>query len=251
MKKLMCILFLCTGIFAPSAFGQDSQPVNKELISRFRPGVFWFYTGLRPAKTEKVRKYDRLIMDVFYGTWNGKQTAFQHGWTSIGFNTNLIFDIPLVKENWFSLGIGASYNLTRLQHDHIFSTDSTGTYTTYVTDNIATSFERQTLISHKLAIPLELRFRTKGWKHVKFHIGGKLGYNLALLNKSIDNDPGDRFVVKDYQFVDKQPFSYSAHMRIGIRNWALFGSYQFSSLFKDARSPQFHIVQLGMSVSLF
>ena len=251
MNKILCILLFSWCAFSPELYAQDSAPEQEKLISRFRPGVFWFYTGLRPAQAEKVRKYDRLLVDVFYGTWKGKQTAFAHGWTSIGFNTNFIFDIPLVKENMFSLGIGASYSLTRMQHDHLFSSDSSSSYTIYNTENIATSFERQTLISHTLAVPIELRIRSKGWKHVKLHIGGKIGYNLALLNKSIDNNPGNRFVLKDYQFADKEPLSYSAHMRIGVRNWALFGSYHFSSIFKDARSPEFHIVQLGLSVSLF
>ena len=50
-------------------FGQD-----KELITRYRPGVMWFLTGIRPAQPEKVRKYDRLIFDITYNDWIGRKT---------------------------------------------------------------------------------------------------------------------------------------------------------------------------------
>ena len=231
------------------AFAQDAA--KPELVSRYRPGAMWFLTGFKPAKIEKARKYDRVIFDAFYGTWTGKQTAFKHGWTSIGFATNLMFDIPLVKGNTFALGTGISYSLTRMQHDHVFSSDTSNSYTLYDGNATTPAFDRQTLISHNIALPLELRIRSKGWKHVKLHVGGKIGYNLALLNKSIDRQPNSRYVLKDYRFADKQPLSYSAHVRFGIRNWAIFGAYQFSTIFTDSRSPEFHIVQLGLSLSLF
>jgi hypothetical protein len=162
-----------------------------------------------------------------------------------------MFDIPLVKGNTFALGTGISYSLTRMQHDHVFSSDTSNSYTLYDGNATTPAFDRQTLISHNIALPLELRIRSKGWKHVKLHVGGKIGYNLALLNKSIDRQPNSRYVLKDYRFADEQPLSYSAHVRFGIRNWAIFGAYQFSTIFTDSRSPEFHIVQLGLSLSLF
>ena len=227
---------------------QTTQP---ELPSRYRPGVMWYFTGFRPAKPEKAPKYDRLIFDVFYGTWTGKQTAFKHGWTSIGFASNLLFDIPLVKGNTFSLGTGLSYSLTRLQHDHVFGSDSSDSYTLYDGNATLDGFDSQTLILHNLSLPVELRLRSKGWKHVKLHIGGKIGYNLTHLNKAVYREFNSRQVLKDYRFADREPLSYGVHVRLGIRNWALFGAYQFSTIFTDERSPEFHIVQLGLSLSLF
>lgn len=247
-KKQLGILIICL-LSSFFVFAQDAaQP---ELASRYRPGTMWYFTGFKPAKTGKPRKYDRVIVDAFYGTWTGKQTAFKHGWTSIGFATNVMFDIPLVKGNTFSLGTGVSYSLTRMQHDHVFTSDTSNSYTLYDGNSSLVAFDRQTLITHNIALPVELRLRSKGWKHVKLHIGGKIGYNLALLNKSIDRTSDSRFVLKDYRFADKQPLSYGAHVRLGIRNWALFGAYQFSTIFADQRSPELHIVQLGLSLSLF
>ena len=46
-------------------------------ISQFKAGFMWFYTGLRPAKEDKVRKYDRLIFDLTYNDWNGDSKLFQ------------------------------------------------------------------------------------------------------------------------------------------------------------------------------
>ena len=55
MRNFLLILFVF--LSAGKAYSQYNSE-GKDLISRFHPGTMWFYTGLRPATPEKVRKYD-------------------------------------------------------------------------------------------------------------------------------------------------------------------------------------------------
>jgi len=57
--------------------------------------------------------------------------------------------------------------------------------------------------------------------------------------------------LKDYSLPDINKLIYSAHVRIGIRNWSLYGSYNLNSFFKNSSSAQLNLLQFGLSVSLF
>ena len=99
-------------------------------ISRYRPGVFWFFTGMRPAKPTTLNKYDRLIMDVTYNDWIGDRDLFKNHWASFGLNTNFIFDIPLSKGNKVSLGIGVAHQYKSIRHNHHLMVDPIAKTTT-------------------------------------------------------------------------------------------------------------------------
>ena len=170
------ISFLLLSNFSNAQY--DSQ--GPDLISRFKPGGMWYFTGFRPAIPEKVRKYDRLIFDLTHNEWNGDLSPIQSRWTTIGLNTNLLFDIPLSKGNTVSIGTGLTYSMFKMRNDElIFTQDTSGRYTTLVQQPIV-DFQptKRYLGGNSFSVPLELRFRTKGWKHFKVHLGGRIGYQL-------------------------------------------------------------------------
>jgi hypothetical protein len=107
------------------------------------------------------------------------------------------------------------------------------------------------LNGNSFSIPIEFRFRTGGWRHFKFHIGGKIGYQANLLSKYVANVGGHREVWKRYSFPDAARLIYSAHIRIGMRNWALFASYNFNPIFENSNSTRLNMIQAGLSLSLF
>src|SRR5574343_1397510 len=118
------LIFLLTILSFHSFAQYDGEGIDE--ISRFRPGSMWFYPGLRPATPEKVRKYDRLMFDLTYNTFNGALKPFKNNWNSIGFNTNLLFEIPITKGNTVSFGIGFTHSLFSVETSgHIFGADST------------------------------------------------------------------------------------------------------------------------------
>ncbi|HIP32604.1 MAG TPA: hypothetical protein EYG86_07580 [Crocinitomicaceae bacterium] len=248
MNNRIILFGLCLMTFSLNA-QYDGQ--GEDEISRFRPGFMWFYTGVRPAKTEKTRKYDRLIFDLTYNDWTGDNNPFENRGPSIGLNTNLIFDIPLTKGNTVSIGIGVAHQYINIRHDNKFLVDDFAKTTVYSPKDSFDVFRKSTLSGNNFSIPIELRFHKESWKHFKIHLGGKIGYQANLLSKQVSNINGHRVLNKRFGFPDENKLTYSAHVRLGFRNFALFGSYNFNTLFSNKSSTQLNLLQMGLSISLY
>jgi len=236
-----------------STFNVQSQYAaeNEGLTSRFRPGVGWFYSGLNPYEAEKLRKYDRLMIDIVYNDWHGERDFFESPWYSIGFNTSLMFDKVLTKSNTVGFGWGIAFSHTNNYSDGRFTRNTQDGFT--ILDDFPAGEEplRSKFSSNYIEIPLEFRFKTKGYKHFKFMIGGKIGYQLNAFDKVVNKVDGITYSSKNFNFPDRNPLRYGATVRIGIRNWALFGAYYFSELFTDSQSVQLTPYSVGLTISLF
>ncbi|MES2800365.1 MAG: hypothetical protein V4638_10150 [Bacteroidota bacterium] len=251
MKLLQyLIIFLLSFSSLTVAAQYDGEGVDE--ISRFRPGSLWFYSGLIPFKEGKLRKYDRLMVDLTYNDWMGDLKPFNNQWGSIGVNTSFMWDIPMTEKNTASFGIGLSHSFFRISNKyHSFTPDASNTFTVHQEGGSTPELKHRYLGGNSLSVPIEFRFRTKGWKHFKVHIGGKVGYQLDAFAKNVYKDEFGKSVEKYRNFSDVSRLIYSAHLRIGIRNWALFGSYNFNKIFKNDQSPNIHLLQMGLTLSLF
>jgi hypothetical protein len=200
-----------------------------------------------------AKKYDRLIVDVLYNDWiNKSDKLFKNHWSSIGFNVQTIFDIPLNSSNRVGFGIGIGYGRTRIQSNqwlnHIDSNQTT------ILNDIPSNLgiNKSIFTANKIFIPIELRFRTAGWQHFKFQIGGRIGYQfLAKSHLFSKNNAGLEVETITSGFKDLDPLLMSVHARIGIRNWALTASYNLMPYFKNKQSTQINGLELGLSISLF
>lgn len=247
LSRSIIILFCSVGFLSNAQF--DGKGDSK--ASRFRPGIMWFYSGISPAEEEKPAKYDRLIFDITYNDWVGERDVFSNHWASIGLNTNVMFDIPMIKGDKFSFGIGISHQYTNVRHDNkLVINDSLGT-TVFMPKDDSDNFFKSVLSGNSFSVPIEFRFRNESWKQFKFHLGGKIGYQTNLLSKQVAHIDGYKTTTKRSGFPDDNQFIYSIHMRIGMRNWALFGSYNLNTLFSNSKSSQLNLVQMGLSLSLF
>jgi hypothetical protein len=243
------VLFLIAILFSQLAvYGNENIP-PRDLISRFRPGFMWYYSGLSPYDTTKLRKYNRLIFDISHTTMHNKFKSLPFDWRSLGFAVSLMFDKPITKLNTFGLGYGIAYSHSSFFTRSQFLTDYPNGKTT-VTDSLLPVSHRQKLSANYLEIPLEVRFRTKNWQHAKFHLGAKLGWQINAYLKEQPNS-NKNHPVKTFNFPDRNLFRYGAYTRIGVRNWALFGAYYFSPFFTNKNSTQLSSIELGLSISLF
>ena len=118
LKRGLVLLFLLVFV-SVNAQNKDSQ-----LISRHRPGMFWFFDGLRPTKSTDNHKYDRLVFDLTYNDWSGDLKPFQNRWNSIGVNVNFMKDIKFKKTKVFSLGLGLGYGLSSISSQQKFDTQN-------------------------------------------------------------------------------------------------------------------------------
>lgn len=238
------LVTICFAVLLP--WGTFAQKPDSMLVTRYRPGIMWFYSGLRPSGLVDARKYDRFVIDILHNGWNGdSQKAFQQHGSSIGWNIQLFFDIPLTARNTVALGIGLGYGHTRIRYDQMLQRDEV--HRTTLLADYGPTVDKSVFRSNKLFVPVELRFRTPGWRHVKLHVGGRIGYNFKT-SSNIYTD-GDK--TKTTGFYDQNHLLLSTHARLGIRNWGLTASYNFTPYFKNAQSAQLNGFELGLSISLF
>lgn len=243
------VLFMA--IFISQTNHSFAQPHNKDSArySDFRPGLFWFLTGWRPARPEKLRKYDRLIIDLTYNQLFAPAPTKQNPWRSVGCNVNTMWDIPMNKGNTASFGIGLAYRFQKVSYNGMFVRDASEQYTRYLVDSSTSTFRKSYFGTHVLALPVEFRFRSPKWQHVKFHVGASIGYRFQTFQKKWIG----KTKVHDLNgyFPDENRLDYGVHIRFGIRNWALFANYSFSPHFTNKQSSQVNNLSVGLSLSLF
>lgn len=227
-----------------------AQPHNKDsmLISKHRPGLLWYNTGWKPAKEGKLRKYDRLIFDLTYNTLLDPKFVKSRPAASIGWNVNTMWDIPLTKGNTVSLGIGLAYKHQKSGITNYFAPDSTNRFTRFISDSTTNQFSKVRFGNHMVSLPIELRFRQNKWLHVKFHLGGSIGYRLSTYEKYYESDGNFR---KIKNLPDLNRLVYGAHMRFGLRSIALFADYYISPNFKHKESAKIQGLTFGLSISIF
>lgn len=220
--------------------------------SRYRPGIFWFFSGLSPAKKNANIKYDRLMVDLVYNGWYGDRKYFSSPWTSIGFNISTMFDIPMTRNGLASFGIGLTYSHLNNRSAIDFQRDFTNKTTQVkIPPGNNPTIKRRHFGANFIEIPIEFRLRTKGWQHFKIMIGGKFGYNFNSYVKHTKTIKDKKYKIIQNNFPDLNPFRYGVTLRLGIRNWAIFGAYYFSPLFKNSNSTQLYPFSLGITISLF
>lgn len=243
---LSCIFSL---VFVLSTMAQyDGR--DPQIASRFRPGIMWFNTGWRPAKEGAPRKYDRLMVDITYNDWVNDSSLFLVKPGSIGCNVSGMWDIPLTKGNTVSIGIGVSYRYQRMSYNGYLQRDSLNQATQWMHYSDTNQlYDKSIFGSQAIAVPLELRFRSHSWRHVKLHLGGFIGYRTSMYTKVWTED--ENRTTKDKGFYDDERLFYGVHARLGIRNWAFFGSYTFTELFSAEKSTSLQPIAFGITVSLF
>ena len=240
--KLKRGLVLLTLLVFSSIRAQDSL-----LISRHRPGLFWFFDGLRPTKSTDNHKYDRLIIDLTYNDWSGDLKPFQNHWNSIGVNVNFMKDIKFKKTKVFSLGLGLGYGFSSISSEQKFAVQNN--IIEFSTIQKSSVYDYSCFNSHRFFIPLELRFSTKNWNRWKFAVGGSFGINAGMNQRMIGLD-GSKMESTNLSSAASL-LNYGLHTRLGYRNFSLFGSYQINSLFDGRGNPDLQLFQLGLSISLF
>lgn len=241
------LIFLLFPLLGLSQYASN-EPDN---ASRFRPGVGWYFTGIRPAETQKVRKYDRLIFDITYNCFAQENLEFVTP-GSIGFNTSMMFDKPLTKGNTLSLGYGVGYKRARFVTANKQLIGNPEFRNTAFIDNAHMGASAKSAFQYNvLYIPFEVRVRKASWSHLKFHIGAKAGWAFGAHSKFKSFVEGKQIVSRDYRYYDFSPIYVAFHARVGLRNWALFAEYGYLPMFQSSTSVQLNALHGGISISLY
>lgn len=227
------------------SFSVFSQHRDSLIATKIRPGIFWFFTGLKPSPGIWLPRYDRLMIDIKYNDLVNPSNIklFNTNWKSIGFNTQFVFDIPMNKHNTAGFGIGFGYQFSKYVHNKAVLPFSGNKYDF----QDSSYFKKSILRAHTFFVPVEFRFRTKGWQHFKVHLGSNIGYRFGN-NKVYQGNTTTK--IRTGKMSNFEWAYLDVHARIGIRNWALLVAVDMLPIFRQTTVKSFP-VSLGITLSLF
>jgi len=241
VKHLLGLLFII------NCFVSFSQP-DENIRPGTRPGILWYFNGWRDIPTAENRKYDRLILDI------GVSSAVRNGslLTDIplrpSFGVNFMFDVKNEKRKRLSFGWGLGYAFQQVNTISFLSPNAN--HVLLNPANTTWQFDKSALNINRFYVPLELRFSSKGWKHLKFILGVNVGFQTAPKKAFYRKENGQNLsLLENIQEFNR--WTYGVHFRFGTKSVALYGSYQFSNLFRSSQNTTFHPFQIGLSISLY
>ena len=219
-------------------FGQDNK-----LISRYKPGIMWYYNGPRPLNDSQLKKFDRLIVDVAYNDWLcNYRYLLSKSWRSVGCNINFMFEERSKKNPNNSFGYGLRYIYSNIRTDYNLTQGHGNVFVNQRT-NLDT-YGINLLREHSLVVPLEYRYGKPIPRTFKLNIGAYVGYGFPI--RQVTKYDGSKEVSV---ITGTAGIKYGVHARIGGRSLAGFCSVQLGQLFK--KSVPVYPIQLGISYSLF
>ena len=204
------------------------------------------------------RANDHFMFQVGYAGWASMPDTIKTKGFSRSLNLYLMMDFPFKSDPRFSaalgLGIGSDGIKFDKQEPNVAALSNSIPFPNKAD---TTHFKKYKVVTTYLEVPVELRFISDpensdaSWK---FAIGVKLG---ALLNahtrgKTLVNSAGTTLNNYTQKQSSKNFFSgtrLAGTARIGYGHVSLFGQYQITSLFKDARGPGVHPYSIGLTLS--
>jgi len=247
MKPIQLIMLVCCSMIGTLLLAQTNE--ENEISNRTKDG-WYIYTDEETNSDRDYTSFGRWnnfagFFDITHNDWTGDLKPFKMQGPSIGFNVGILHSYPILANNKFAIAFGIAYGKHRMKHDLEINYDSDTRITTVSSQDSFVVGSRK-LISGQWSIPVELRFQTNTKHGFYCHIGGKLGYQSRLYEKGRTN--GSKYKHKHKFESDKQPWVYSVHARMGFRYGpSLYASYNFNSLFRNSKSTQLNLIEMGLS----
>ncbi len=239
MKKILS-LSACT-LFAMIAFSQDTivTPKKKSTIDLSN------------------RANDHFLLQLGYTKWAGIPDTINTKGLSKSINVYFMFDFPFKTNPKLSMALGGG-----IGSDHILFTktfvgikDATPSIR-FTNQGDTNNFKKTKLATAYFEVPVEFRFSADPMtgKGVKVALGVKVGLLLTAHTRNTKFENKTNTVINDYvmkeaskRFMNKTRISGMA--RIGYANFSLYGSYQFTPLFKDGLGPKVNPFSIGLTLS--
>lgn len=230
MKKL----FFSLGLMAASlgVFAQDA----KNAVAN---------TAMGAASHSK----DFLVIQLGYVGLSGTGASN----IKTGFNRQLnvafMYDIPLQKTN-FSLAAGLGIGSDHIQlKDMRLDLRNTSAVPNF---QETTSYSKFKLATTYLEVPLELRYRQvpeNANKGFKVGVGLKIGNLINAHTRSVENLAGSKLIEKEASKRLFNTWRFAGTARVGYGNFALYGTYALTTMFKDNGTYDVSPYSFGFMIS--
>ena len=186
-------------------------------------------------------------------------------WGSRTFNLYYQYEMQILKSKIsFVPGIGVSLERFKFRNGEILrfpDNNRDSVILQSVFQHQITTLRKSQLITNYVEVPLELRYSTKPMdpsRSFKVSIGGRVGYLYDAFTKIKFKDDGEFKQIKDKQNFNLNRLRYGVYTKIGFGNFALFGYYNLSPLFKEGEGfhnmgqpIDFNTFTAGISLSSF
>lgn len=239
MKKIL--LFTCFIGFASAVMAQE-EPVT-------------------PKVKEKInlanRSNDHFLLQFGYTGWNGIPDTINKEGLSKSINVYFMFDFPFKTNPKLSMAFGPGIATDHILFGKTYVGIKDKTPGIYFTNQADTNhFKKTKLATAYLEAPIEFRYSANPMtgKGLKLAIGVKVGtlINAHTRNTKFENSSGqglNNYVMKEASKSFFNKTRLSGMLRAGYGHITLFGSYQFSPLFKDGLGPVVRPFSIGITLS--
>lgn len=215
-----------------------------------------------PAKKKKPtidpnRPNDHIMIQFGYTHWSGKPDSINSKSFSRSFNAYFLFDYPFKTNPHLSMAFGPGIGTDHMIFGSTYIGIKDNTSTIHFTNQSDTThFKKTKLATAYLEAPIEFRYSAEPstGKGMKFAVGVKVGTLInAHTRNAVLQDKGNS-TLNDYTMKEtsKKFFNkarLSGNLRIGYGHWSLYGSYQFTPVFKDGQGPVVKPFSVGITLS--
>ena len=192
------------------------------------------------------------LYDTDYSMYENPEDEFMdlNQSASLEVNINFVeYNISL-KDHRIGIvsGLGLSWN--NYKFDNSLTIDKMEDGLIHPIDIEENNFKKSKLMVSYLTLPLmlEVQIPVNGHSNSLFISGGMVGGLNIGSHTKVKNDHSKD---KDRGSFNINPFKYSAIAQIGLRNFSLYATYSFSSLFKDGKGPEMYPFSIGLSLINF
>ena len=240
MKKILSFA-LCTVLFSSSLIAQENPAETKP----------------KPKIDMSNRANDHFLLQLGYTSWACIPDSISTDGISKSINAYFMFDFPFKTNPKLSMAFGPG-----IGSDHIlFSKTDVGikdlTPSIYFTNKADTNhFKKTKLATVYLEAPIEFRYSADPLtgKGIKAAIGVKVGTMINAHTRNTKFSNRANTVINDYTMKEasKKFFNttrISGMARVGFGHFSLYGSYQFTTLFKDGSGPEVRPFSIGLTLS--
>jgi hypothetical protein len=240
MKKVALLALSC--LLFSSLFAQDSLPTLKKKETVNLAG----------------RANDHFMIQLGYAGWAGKPDTLSTGGISKTFNVYFMFDFPFKTNPKLSMAFGPGISSDHIVFKKTF-VDLKGSTSNlrFIDQSDTNHFKKTKLATVYLEAPVEFRYVAKPGqsdKSFKFALGLRVGtmINAHTRNRALRNSAGN--TINDYTLKEasKKYFNttrFSGIARVGLGHFTLFGSYQFTTLFKEGVAAEIRPFSVGLTLS--
>ena len=240
MKKILS-LTVCA-LFATFLFAQDNPetPKKKEPINLAN------------------RANDHFLIQLGYAGWSGIPDSINTKGLSKSINVYFMFDFPFKTNPKLSMafGPGIASDHMLFSKTYVSIKDASNSAIRFTNQADTNHFKKTKLATSYLEAPIEFRYSADPatGKGLKLAIGVKVGTLISAhtRNTKLENKSGSSlndYVLKEASkhFLNKNRLSVMG--RVGLGHFSLFGTYQFTALFKDGMGPVVKPFSIGLTLS--